>query len=195
MSAEVYVQPADGWQFFMTHIQQMKTNEVVLAEDELYSITMTEHEMFPQITVSRGESQTYQELTVSEKDCRDTMSWLYARYLGIIGEPEDEIVLPDMDYEEDDEPDGDPQFYEDEYYMRDDEIEQAFMDFLEVLLQEDIDSAFAGAPDKLAEVKSECIDHACEMLADVGISVYRPYYYKDEDTGETVFVRYPYDKL
>ena len=210
MGVEVYVKPVDVWKFFNQYCERLAEERIVVAEntETKYEICVTERVGFPQLIVLRQDIQQYEETVISEKDCADTAKLLYMKYLFPVTvsssnngtsnkkipveQPKVPEEKPDPHDEDDDfdlTPEEMKQMYDDMIVERDDELILAARDFLVTLFgfsEEYFDEVYG-------EIIEDFLDQCCEQVArDYELSVYRPRWEIDPETGEKHFEEYPY---
>lgn len=196
MGVVVHLKSSDAWSFFQKNKVRLGKEMVVIAEntDTDHTICLEEEQGLPLVSVYRADKRLCEEGAVSEKDCEDTVKGVYFKYLFPV-----KVVVADLpakgknEVEEDDgllEEDISPeQMIEDEIYLREDSLEFAVTDFLEVLLS-------CSGPEQIKKLYGDIIqdflDRVCTVLAeDFLISVYRPTWI-DDDEGNPQYVEYPY---
>lgn len=192
MSVNFYVRPAEVWQFFEGNKNRLAKELVLIAENDKteYSVYLTEHGGYPLLSVYDEDVKLYEESATSEAElCRLARELCY-RYLF------SEHAIP-LDYVPAREhPPGSPTVcctsadLDDMIYEREDELRLATADYLMAVLrlddQEQLDSYNTDLVDRV-------LDDFCRYLAEkLHISVYRPTWVADKETGCEVSVEYPY---
>ena len=190
LGVEIYVPADEVWTFFQGNRNRLKREQVVIAENSNtnYSVCLTEEESLPLFIISRGESKEYEEAAINEQDCFDTAKRCYKTYLLPVTVSDDEI--------QEDEEDDDflaRQEQEDAIYERDDQLTFAFCDFLQVVLQEGKDGAEIMNTYGMTKI-NEILDIVLSLLAEeYGFMIYRPMFLDDQETGDEIYVEYPYE--
>lgn len=199
MGVNIHVKPTEVWKFFDLNKSRLANEMVAIAENEEteHAVYLTEEKGLPLLSVYRDNQKLYEEGAVSEDDCTETAKKLYVKYLfPVVIDASSKAATfdkPKYNYgidEDDDLPDDTRQEREDEMYEREDALLQATYDFLEVFLSTDRDDidVFFGE-----DVIPDFIDNICEMLAtEYGVSVYRPMFITDPETGSEIYTEYPY---
>lgn len=197
MGVKIHLKPTEVWPFFDKNFDRLKKEMVAIAENEEtgHSVYLTESNGCPLLSVYREDNQLYVEGAVSAKDCEDTAKRMYLKYLFpvVVTDPKPNIIPEQED--KDDEISNEElelQALEDAIYEREDELLLATTDFLEVLLN-------CNGPEQISamygkHIAEDFLESACEMLArDHMISVYRPTWVTDEETGAEEYVEFPYE--
>ncbi len=196
MGAKIHVPPTEVWQFFAKNRKRLKDETVLVAEnkDTKYAVYLTEEKGLPLFEVYRGDQKLCEESAVSQDDSTAVAKRLYVKYLlpvSVDGGGERFDDVPE-DPEEDEPRPKTRQEIEDEMYERDDELLQATYDYLETVLgtpRESVD-------DLMGSDVADFLDRVCEILAmDFGVSVYRPMYLINDDTGGEYYEEYPYSEM
>ena len=191
LGVDIFVPANEVWTFFQGNRNRLEREQVVIAENNNtnYTICLTEEEGFPLFIVSRGESKEYEEDSINEQDCIETAKRCYKTYLF-------PVTICETDDSEDDEEEEDfliQQEQEDAIYERDDQLTFAVSDFLQVVLQEGQDGADILSAYGAAKI-DEILDMILSLLAEeYGLMIYRPMFLTDEETGDEIYVEYPYD--
>ena len=196
MGVKIHVQAEDVWSFFQKNKSRLIDEMVVIAENNNteYAVYLTEDGGYPMFSVCKGrEAPEYEEGAISVKDCTDTASRCFEQYLfPVTVTTGDKRFLLNQD--EDDTPmNYTQQEKEDTVYEREDELQLAMCDFLQVVLQEGCDGREVMDIYGLNLV-NEILDSVLQIIAyDHGLLVYRPTLYTDEATGEDEYTEYPYN--
>lgn len=188
MSAErIIVQAEDVWKVFQAEKQQLRTKLKEIAENPGFNVVvyLTEENERAQIVVYIDDAEFYSEQCVSELDCKTTVRKIYEQYLT------DKVLNVYFgDDEEDEKLDEEYSQYEAESDIeeRELEIDVALLDFLDAVLEANIDELVDDA-DVICE---DCKEHFLEYLARKwGFDIHRPMYLEDEN-GEEFFEEFPY---
>ena len=175
----IIVSSDDMWNYFQTNKEELKTTEHIVAENDEFGIiiSLTEEDGFPCFIVTADEYQHAEEVAISEKDCKETITTLYENYLSkkFITELLGEDSL------------------EDKMYERELELDDAVISFLDIAIEDD-SAAFLGLEaDAICE---DIKDHLLEYIyRKHGLSCRRPMFLEDEDTGEDFYEEYPYEHM
>jgi len=195
MGVNIHLKPTEVWPFFSENKARLENEMVAIAENEetCHSVYLTEENGCPLLSVYKEDTKLYEEGAVSAADSELTTKQIYLKYLF-------PVVVHDTKYsfqsdlEEDEEEitaEMEMQMMEDEIYEREDALTFAMQDFLEVVLN-------CNSPSQITElygkdIIEELLDSFCMLLAEEHlISVYRPTFVTDEETGEESYVEYPY---
>lgn len=188
MSAQIHVKPDDVWSFFNRNKARLSEEMVAIAQNEEtnYIIYITEDASAPLFSVCRDEEEMHCESVLTEINCSQVVKRLYLKYLFPISVTMDTEFPPDELYD-------DPliaQDMEDEIYEREDELNCAALDFLEVLLgYRDIDEISVVHGEDFVEC---FIEDVCKCLSKRDIYIYRPMVLIDEETGQEYVEEFPY---
>lgn len=191
----VDVPAADVWEFFHKNIERLRKEMVVVAEntETEYAVYLTEKDGMPCLSACKGDKpMEYSEGCVSEGDCEATAKKMYVRYLFHF-QVKDESAIPDGNADTgDEECPLTKQDMEDAIYERNDELELALGDFLDVVLD------YGSKVDPLNHFGKDAfyniLDDILMMLAeDYGEAIYRPTIITDEETHEEIYCEYPYN--
>ena len=197
MDAQLYITPKDVWDFFIKNEKRLSEEMVLIAENEDtgYAIYFTEDKGFPLFSVQRDDQKEYEEGAISDDDCIRTAQTLYAKYLY----PVTVYQSPRHpgDYEEIDDQQDLRDAIEDEIYEREDTLRLAAQDFLvELFCCNTYPELEAQTAEYGVNFIDEFVDFVCQGLMDeYAISIYRPTWEMNEDTGEEVFSEYPYEHV
>lgn len=183
--------PADKvWDFFHKNVKRLTEEMVNIAENKEteYAVYLTEDNGYPSFVVCKGSNDPeYTEGAINKNDCTDTARRCYEKYLFPV------TVVEKKSADASDGKDDIDQTMMDTVFVREDELREALCDFLQVALQEgekglDILDAYGEA------IVDEVLDHILDYLTiDHGYKIYRPTILVDGETGEEVFVEYPYE--
>lgn len=139
----------------------------------------------PDIIVYKENDEFYEETCFGKEDCEDAIRRIYEQYLS------DKIASL---IEEDEQPeDMDDEEYTDmEIEWRETEIDNALYDFLDIVLEGDIDdSARAVKQEFFIDVKEHILEYLARKWE---FDIRRPMYLEDE-SGEEFYSEYPYSLL
>lgn len=195
MGVNIHLKPTEVWQFFIKNKGRLENEMVAIAENEEASrfVYLTEENGCPLLSVYKEDTKLYEEGAVSAADSESTAKQIYLKYLfPVVVHGSVHTFQTDFD-EEDDEitAEMELQMMEDEVYEREDALIFAMQDFLEVVLNCDTPTQIRQLYGK--ELVDELLDSFCRLLAEEYlISVYRPTFVTDEETGEESYVEYPY---
>ena len=197
MGLEVYVKPKEAWDFFAENIKRLADEQVAIAENNEtdYFVYMTEDKGCPLLSVWRGEhSKMYEEPAVNRHDLEVTLKRIYLKYLTPLV-VDSEKKFPINKEPEPPEDVRDPELelviMQDEVYKREDDLQLATDDYLLELL---CCKSYEQMIKEYGNFVDEFLERVCEILADeFSISVYRPKFEYDEETGIEEFVEFPYE--
>lgn len=193
---QTYIPADEVWSFFQKNKARLSEEMVAIAENEdtEYAVYLTEDNGYPLFSVCKGRSAPeFEEGAINERDCTETAKRCYVRYLFPVVVTNNHVTkfseLDDADGE--DEPLSE-QDMQDAMYEREDELQLAMADFLQVVLQEGYDGTdvidLYGA-----DMVSEVLDYILEFLGfEMCLPIYRPMFITDEETLEEIYVEYPY---
>lgn len=190
MAAHILVEASEVWDLF--HREFFASNKPRLYERKIAenpelgtAIFMTGEEGKPNIAAYLDNEAVYEELCISELDCKTTVQKFYDDYLT-------EKFLNrylDEDAEDDEDEQGTHFAQQSEIEDREAELDMAVDDFLSVAIDGLSLADFADEADVVCE---DVKDHFCEYLARKwGLPIRRPMYLEDED-GEDFYAEYPY---
>jgi len=195
VGVNIHLKPTQVWQFFSDNKDRLKKEMVAIAENEEteHAIYLTEDKDLPLLSVYRGDDKLNEEGAISAADCEDTAKRLYLKYLFPVVVSAPKYSVEDKPWQEPDDQELaelERQDIDDKIYEREDELRLAMSDFLEILLNckgpEELE-AFYG------DIIEDLLDGFCQFLADEHlISVYRPTWITDDDTGCEIYTEYPY---
>ena len=157
---------------------RLKSEMVLIAESECtgYEIYVSIDSKLVTLYVYDDDKMEYSEAVVSAEDCKSTANRLFSKYL-MLNETKHEGTLLDAD------------MY-DEIDMREDELMFAFLDFLSVACDCDMIAAFdAGYAE---DVRDAFEDILARLAHEHGFLVYRPTFITDDETGDEMYIEYPY---
>lgn len=194
MGTNIHIPAEDVWKFFQKNKKRLSEEMVAIAENEdtEYAVYLTEDNGYPLFSVCKGKSDSeFEEGAINELDCTETAKRCYVRYLFPVVVTKDNITkFSELDDDED-EPMSE-QDRQDAMYEREDELQLAMADFLQVVLQEGSDGTDIidmYGPDMIDELLDIVLEH---IAADLCLPVYRPMFFIDEETGEEIYEEYPY---
>lgn len=194
MGTNIHI-PAEGvWAFFQRNKARLSEEMVAIAENEDtdYAVYLTEDNGYPLFSVCKGKADPeFEEGAISEKDCTETAKRCYVRYLFPVT-VKNEHAFQSEDDSPFDEDDPSVQDMQDAMYEREDELQLAMADFLQVVLQEGTDGTdiidMYGT-----DMIDELLDNVLEFIAmELCLPVYRPMFLTDDETGEEIYEEYPY---
>ena len=194
MGVNIHVPANDVWKFFQNNKKRLGEEMVAIAENEdtKYAVYLTEEDNYPLFSVCKGKgAPEYEEGAIDEKDCMDTAKRCFSRFLFPVTVNSKQTIPDFPDDDEDDEWFARREI-EDEIYEREDELQLAMADFLQVALKTGND--YVDIMDFYGEdIVGEVLDYVLEFLAEeMCFPIYRPIFIEDEDTGEEIFEEYPY---
>lgn len=183
---EVYVQPKDLWEFFMSNRAKLREEMCCIAEntDTGYELRLDIAGDYPVLRVFyKGEAE-YGQYIATSKEAPSAMQVLVLSRLCPVIESSD---IPDDAIPDDDEYDeADMDILQAMIDMREEELGTAVQDFLYALFNGPIDPR---CPDDISEV---ILDSVCKMLARrFKVSVFRPTWVPCGGDNET-YEEYPY---
>lgn len=183
MGVKIHI-PADKvWQFFFENRERCVKEMIEIASNDEtgYAVYITEDSGYPMFLVCCEDGEPECEVgAISQKDCTEIAEKFFACYLF--------PVVEKRELAEDEGYDAQRQELEDEIYEREDELRLALCDFLQVA-SEGADTFDHDEPDV-----SEMLDYILEYLAvERCLSVRRPTFITDPNTGEEYYAEYPYD--
>ena len=182
MAARIIIEASDVWDYFMEHKSKLANSLEMIAENQEFGIGifLTEDDNLPLIMATVDGEAIEEEAAVSEKDCENTVSEMYDKYVSgdvasiLLGENNERTVAEEIELIDE----------------REIEIDDAVYTCLMELAPNLFD--IIDDPDELC---NDLKDHICKYLyLQHGISVYRPMYLEDED-GIDEFVEFPYPEM
>jgi hypothetical protein len=194
LGIEIYIKPADVFDFFSDNPKRMVNELVAIAENEEtdHTVYLTDDgKGFPLFEVHKGEKSVHKEATISAADCEETAQMLYRKFLFPVTASGDKYFKESP--QEDDGSELSDAYIEETILGREDCLSFALGDFLETVLNMKlglINSIYG------LNFMSEVLDDFCEYLAsDHGISVYRPTIVPGDNDGVDVYTEHPYKEL
>jgi len=184
MGKNILIPAENVWDYYNSHMSELKTHMYELAENPEYGVVIyiTDDGGLPTVIVNADENEVYSEAAVSQRDLMTTVKKIYDDYLtekaiGLLTEPEDGPTMFDL---------------EDEIEERETEIDDALEMFLDVVL----DSSSAACMLLPGREDFDAIkEHFLEYLAiDQGLPVRRPMFLTDDD-GADFFEEFPYEHM
>lgn len=200
MSAKIHIPADEVWSFFFKNKERCTEEMVEIASNDetKYAVYLTEDEGYPMLSVCHGDEEPeYEEGAISKDDCSETAKRMFVRYLFPITVTCDKAISKHstVKYEEPEEDEDDStQDMLDEVYQRDDELTLALCDFLQVVLEEDIDGAeLLGTYGEsvIAQILDEFLDSLASEHCFTNIR--RPTFVTDPESGVEYYTEYPYD--
>lgn len=183
------VESSEIWEYSLDHEDELLTKQHLMAKNDDYGteVWLTMVSGSPELIVECDGVEVYREDILNERDAKKTADRLYDQYLSIkaietmIDSEDKTVYIEDESDEEDDE-----QMLIEE---REDEIDMAIRDFVNTVSD-------TGCYNLTDEAMDDLKEHFLEyMHRKWGISIYRPMYLEDADTGEDYFTEYPYDDM
>lgn len=190
MQQRIKVGPGDIWSYFQKNRTDIEKEQHAIAENEEYGVViyLTEEKGFPCI-IATADGYQYEEITVtSESECENSADKMYEKYLT------SKFLLEGLDNSDDDESTEETLSLTEEEKIdeREFELDDIMTFVLDAVLEEDATALLGN--DEVEEICEDVKDHLLEYLyRKHGISVRRPMYLEDTDTGEDFFTEYPYD--
>ena len=175
--SDVYIYPTEVWQYIQENRDYIRDNNVIIAENlrDGVEITLETDQVGSAVIAAYIDDKLVEtERVVSYEDAANACRKYYANFL----------IPKHADYKQEEEiPELDPSI-DDEIEMRERELGNTFMDFLDVVLfDEDLHI--------MSEEYDELLDEILALISSYGHDVYRPCYL-EEDDGTTTFTEYPY---
>jgi hypothetical protein len=187
---KIDVESSEIWDYSLEHEDELSRNQHLMAENDDYGmeVWLTMANGSPELIVECDGNEIYREDIFNEKDAKRTADRIYDDYLSIkaietMTDSEDKTVYTEDESEEE---------YDDEQMLideREEEIDAAVRDFVNIVSD-------TGCYNLTDEAVDDLKEHFLEyMHRKLGISIYRPMYLEDADTGEDYFTEYPYDDM
>lgn len=187
---KIDVESSEIWDYSLEHEDELSRNQHLMAENDDYGmeVWLTMANGSPELIVECDGNEIYREDIFNEKDAKRTADRIYDDYLSIkaietMTDSEDKTVYVEDESEEE---------YDDEQMLideREEEIDAAVRDFVNIVSD-------TGCYNLTDEAVDDLKEHFLEyMHRKLGISIYRPMYLEDADTGEDYFIEYPYDDM
>lgn len=187
---KIDVESSEIWDYSLEHEDELSRNQHLMAENDDYGmeVWLTMANGSPELIVECDGNEIYREDIFNEKDAKRTADRIYDDYLSIkaietMTDSEDKTVYIEDESEEE---------YDDEQMLideREEEIDAAVRDFVNIVSD-------TGCYNLTDETVDDLKEHFLEyMHRKLGISIYRPMYLEDADTGEDYFTEYPYDDM
>ena len=170
---EIYVWPAELWNFYRAHMDELDNKYFVIAENkvtgrEVILHTDSSKDSLGHIAVYDGDVLRYDEPFSGFDDAMITCRKVYGTYM--------------VEAEEEESDDIDDMYCQDEIDRRETELYDALCDFMEI----------AGSCVVSDDDADELLDEVLALVSSYGYPVYRPMI--EEVEGRKVFTEYPYDK-
>ena len=173
---KIDVESSEIWDYSLEHEDELSRNQHLMAENDDYGmeVWLTMANGSPELIVECDGNEIYREDIFNEKDAKRTADRIYDDYLSIkaietMTDSEDKTVYIEDESEE--------------------EIDAAVRDLVNIVSD-------TGCYNLTDEAVDDLKEHFLEyMHRKFGISIYRPMYLEDADTGEDYFTEYPYDDM
>lgn len=182
---EVHYEPEEIWPLYLRSGKEVADGYLLIAENEDFGIQifLTEEGSMPVIAVFADDDEVYEEATVSQNDCTQTVKKIYDDFL----DPQ-RVVQKLIDLGADETADSVSKDDEDLILDREEELREAMSDFFSVVLD--------GCRVTDKTIVNDCIDHFLEYIARKwGIEdIRRPMFLEDEN-GDEFFEEYPYEVM
>lgn len=177
--------PGEVWEFYQKNATKLTEEMALIAKNNSdgHEVYLTEDSGIPLITVMKSGKTIYEEGTISESDTISTVSSIYKKYIYADGDKTEHGS-------EEDGADPAKEMLDAEILEQEDVLMSAFADFLSIVTNFDYKEmdGFEG------EI-NEMMESVLLMLTnEYGVSVYRPMFVMDTDTGKEEFTEYPYDE-
>lgn len=196
MGVIIHIEPENIWEFFQKNKKRLKKEMVLIAENEEteYSLYLTEEDGLPLFSVCKGDDEPeYEEGAVNEKDCTDTAKQCCVKYLL-------PVTVHSKKSFNDAWNDSDTSFASrgeqaEVIENREWELLFAMAEFIMVATKDDTCSDGSDYVDTYgADMVLDVLEDLLQKLAeDQGLFVYRPMMMEDDETGEEIYVEYPYN--
>lgn len=184
------VESSEIWDYSLEHEDELSKNQHLMAENDDYGmeVWLTMANGSPELIVECDGNEIYREDIFNEKDAKRTADRIYDDYLSFkaietMTDSEDKTVYIEDESEDE---------YDDEQMLideREEEIDAAVRDLVNIVSD-------TGCYNLTDEAVDDLKEHFLEyMHRKLGISIYRPMYLEDADTGEDYFTEYPYDDM
>lgn len=177
--------PGEVWEFYQKNATKLTEEMALIAKSNASGneVYLTEDDGIPMITVVKNGNTIYEEGAISENDAIRTVSEIYKKY---IYDGEDELGHG----AEENVAGLSKEMLEVEISEQEDAIRSAFADFLSVVTNFNYQEM-----ECLDGEISDMIESVLLMLTnDYSVSVYRPMFVVNTDTGKEEFTEYPYDE-
>ena len=193
--AKIIFEPSKVWELFQKERTTLGTCMREIATDQEHKVVIMlstvgeSGEERPDIIVSVDDWYYYEESCANQEDCEKTVRWIYGEYL-----EDEDAEAPEE--EEDCFEDVMKNYHRDEYdaiEFRENELDNALYDFLEVVLEGDV---FPFKKEVDTEMFLDCKEHFLEYLSyKWDERIRRPMVLKDEASDKFFYTEYPYDYL
>lgn len=178
---KIEVPAANVWKYFKEHVAELKKDMHLIAEEPEFGVEIyiTADGALPNIIVSADDC-TYTELNpVCETQCTREVEEIYDKYLT-------------LKFLEDVVEDETAMSQEDMISERELELDDAFMNLIDTILEESGVTALGGSV--IDEICEDLKDHTLEYLARKHeLTIRRPMVMEDDETKEEFFEEYPYE--
>ena len=187
---KIDVESSEIWDYSLEHEDELSKNQHLMAENDDYGmeVWLTMANGSPELIVECDGNEIYREDIFNEKDAKRTADRIYDDYLSIkaietMTDSEDKTVYIEDESEDE---------YDDEQMLideREEEIDAAVRDLVNIVSDT---GCYTLTDEAVDDLKEHFLEY---MHRKLGISIYRPMYLEDADTGEDYFTEYPYDDM
>lgn len=177
--------PGEVWDFYQKNETKLAEEMALIAKSEPdgHEVYLTEDDGIPLIAVIKNGKTVYEEGAISENDTISTVSAIYKKYI-YVGVDETECSS------EEDSTDPNREILDAEILDQEDALVSAFTDFLSVVTNFDY-KEMDGLEGEINEMMESVL---LTLTNEYGVSVYRPMFVMNTDTGKEEFTEYPYDE-
>lgn len=205
MGYKIHIPATGVWEYYLKNIMDLqKTEHIIAANDDNIAVVLTRQpETGLHAIVYLGADTVLRDITINTRDASTNMvKMLYTQYItpSSMQQSEKSDKKPaEKPAEKTEEPKDKPaektdsnDLEVDEICKREDELMDALLDFLAILIQakshaEVLKEFDKGYPDELLD------DICMHLWADQALSVYRPTFAKDPESGLEFYTEYPYE--
>lgn len=195
-NVQVYVPANELWGFYTQNKKRCQEEMVLIAENTAtsYAVYMTDDDGTLMLSVCKGEKEPeHEEYVMNDADCEASAKRLFMRYLVPFTVIDGKAVVSNGPVLDEDGFSLSRQDMEDEMYEREDALDLAIKDFLAVVFQEDDGETVAAEHGE--DFIQEVLHHILEYLTNEHcIQIYRPMFFRDDDTGSEIYSQFPYDE-
>jgi len=193
MQPKIVISPAWVWEFFQLNKERLKCDQAMIASNDdtgysVYITTISDHAKF--LVYKEPEPAPVDEMEADGSFGAEALAkYLYQKYLFPVtvvdadAIPDDEGFDVDKAVEE-----AEEELQEEAIRKREQELSDAWYDFLDVVFEGDYKKIDALPVDQL-------MDETIDSIATENGEIFRPMYILYEDTGDEVYTEYPYEDL
>lgn len=194
MGVKIHIPANEVWSFFYKNKERCKEEMIEIAynDETKYAVYLTEDDGYPMLSVCHGNDEPeYDEGAISKDDCTETAKRIFERYLFPVTVYNEKNVISQSNGSEYKVKADTQQEMEDEIYQREDELQLALCNFLQIVFENEDDDILNTYGEAII---NEILDYFLEYLgAEHCFPIRRPTFVSDPETGAEFYTEYPYD--